>query len=328
MNWDLYVQRIRNTANDNLVLSKLALGMCLSVAIFLTACSGGSGTVATGDPASPGIPATPGTSEIAVWGDSTTSGIGSNPGMSYPEQLQSLTGRVVFNGGVSGQTSDQIAAREGGSPALLTLPNNTLPASGSVVVSDQSTFPVSADGPGPIAGSLGGVHGTLSYQASSTPRLVFTRDSTGTAVAIPAQTAFLPDTFGRESQINVFWMGQNNFYEPSQVKNDIANSIGFLSTEKFIVLSILNAESEGIGTPAYNAIIQLNTELAQAYPNNYIDIRKILIDAYDPANPQDVRDFNNDTPPASLRNDNEHLNDAGYRIVAQQVAAFIAAKNW
>lgn len=248
--------------------------------------------------------------------------------MAYPDQLQSLTGRPVFNGGVSGQTSDQISARQGGAPALLTLPNNTLPASGSVVVADQSTFPVSADGSGPITGSLGGVHGTLSYQAGSNPRLVFTRDSAGTALTIPAQTAFLPDTFGRESQINVFWMGQNNFYEPFQVKADIASSVGFLSTEKFIVLSILNAENESVGSAAYNSIVQLNTELAQTYPDNYIDIRQILVNAYDPSNPQDARDYNNDTPPASLRNDNEHLNDAGYRIVAERVAAFIAAKNW
>ena len=248
--------------------------------------------------------------------------------MSYPEQLQSLTGRTVFNGGVSGQTSDQIAARQGGSPALLTMPNNTLPASGSVEITDQSTFPVSADGPGPITGSVQGIRGTLIYQAGANPRLGFTREASGSETTIPPQTAFIPDTFGRESQINVFWMGQNNFYAPSQVQADIANCVAFVSTQKFIVLSILNAENEGVGTTAYNTITQLNSQLAQAYPNNYIDIRKILVNAYDPSNAQDVRDYNNDTPPASLRNDNEHLNDAGYRIVAESVAAFIAANNW
>lgn len=123
-------------------------------------------------------------------------------------------------------------------------------------------------------------------------------------------------------------MGQNNFYEPIQVKADIAKCTAFLSTGKFIVLSILNAENEGIGTAAYNTIALLNADLAQAYPNNYIDIRKILVNAYDPASPQDVLDYNNDTPPASLRNDNDHLNDAGYRIVAQKAAAFIAARSW
>lgn len=312
----------------NSVLSNLIFSLGLGAGFILAACSGGNGALASADPGSTPTPGTPGATDIAAWGDSTTAGIGSSAGMSYPEQLQSLTGRRVFNAGVSGQTSEQIAARQGGSPALLTFPNNTLPASGSVVIADQSTFPVSADGPGSITGSVQGIRGTLNYQAGTNPRLGFTREASGSATAIPPQTAFIPDTFGRESQINLFWMGQNNFYAPSQVQADIAKCVAFLSTQKFIVLSILNAENEGVGTTAYNTITQLNSQLAQAYPNNYIDIRKILVNAYDPGNAQDVRDYNNDTPPASLRNDNEHLNDAGYRIVAQSVAEFIAARNW
>lgn len=310
------------------VVSVLAFAVSLGAGLFLASCSGGTGSLANAGPNSPPPPGAPGTSEIAVWGDSTTFGIGSSAGMSYPEQLQSLTRRAVFNGGVSAQTSEQIAARQGGSPALLTLPNNTLPASGSVVITDQSTFPVSAEGPGPITGSIAGIRGTLSYQAGTNPQLLFTREAAGSATTIPAQTAFLPDTFGRESQINVFWMGQNNFYDPVQVQADIEKCVTFVSSQKFIVLSILNAENEGVGTSSYNTITQLNSQLARSYPNNYIDIRKILVNAYNPSDPQDVRDYNNDTPPASLRNDNDHLNDAGYRIVAQRVAAFIAVRNW
>lgn len=324
MNWNLHTRSTRyNSRNKG--LSNLIL--CFCIAFLVAACSGGTSDIATGGP-NPSPTPTPGASEIAVWGDSTTYGIGSSTGMSYPDQLQSLTGRAVFNGGVSGQTSDQIAARQGGSPALLTFPNNTMPASGNVVINDQSTFPVSAEGPGPIPGSINGIRGTLSYQAGTIPRLVFTRETAGSATTVPAQTAFIPDTFGREDQINVFWMGQNNFYDPAQVQADIANCVASLSTNKFIILSILNSESEIVGSSAYNTITQMNSQLARTYPNNYIDIRKILVDAYDPNNAQDVRDYNNDTPPASLRNDNEHLNDAGYRIVAQRVAAFINARNW
>lgn len=316
----------RNKNSKFSILPGMAVSIFLAVG-FLASCSGGNNTL-NADAGSSPAPGAPGAGDIAVWGDSTTSGIGSSAGMSYPEQLQSLTRRTVFNGGVSGQTSEQIAARQGGSPALLTLPNNTLPASGGVVVAGQSTFPVTAEGPGPITGAMGGIRGTLSYLAGSNPQLLFTRQTAGSETTIPAQTAFAPDSFGRESQINVFWMGQNNFYAPTQVQADIAKCVAFLSTQKYVVLSILNAENEGVGTTAYNTIIQLNSGLAQAYPNNYIDIRKILVNAYDPANPQDVRDYNNDTPPASLRSDNDHLNDAGYRIVAREVAAFIATKNW
>lgn len=252
--------------------------------------------------------------------------------MSYPSQLASLTGRDVFNGGVSGQTSDQIAARQGGSPAQVTLPNNTMPASGAVVIAAQSTFPISAEGPGPITGTIGDIHGTLAYQTDSqnNPLLVFTRDASGSAVSIPAQTPFRPDTLGRVDLINVFWMGQNNFYDSARIKSDIENCIATLSSQKFIVLSILNSGSgnEGIGTAPYNAIQQINTELARAYPNNYLDIRKILVNSYNPGNPLDVLDYNNDVPPSSLRTDADHPNEQGYAIVAQRIADFIAARGW
>ena len=292
----------------------------------------------SGQPSQTGQPATPGPSssgtptyEYVVWGDSTTSGIGaSNFSLSYPSQLESLTGRKTFNGGVSGQTSDQIAAREGGAPALLTFPSNILPASGPVVIQSQTTLPITSEGPGPITGSIKGFHGTLTYQpstASSTEHLVFTRDDSGINETIPPQTPFRPDTFAREAQINVFWMGQNNFYDPRGVISDIAKSVAFLSTDKFIVMSLLNAGDEGIGTSAYDTLAQINNELARTYSDHFLDIRKILVTKHD-GTAQDLRDFKNDIPPTSLRNDNEHLNDKGYGIVAQEIANFTAKKAW
>ena len=102
----------------------------------------------------------------------------------------------------------------------------------------------------------------------------------------------------------------------------------FLSNNRFIVMSLLNAGDEGIGTTSYAQLAQINADLAQTYPDNFVGIREILVNNYDPTNLQDIRDHNNDVPPSSLRNDNEHLNDKGYGIVAQQIAAYIAAKGW
>jgi len=244
--------------------------------------------------------------------------------MSFPDQLATITGRPVFNAGVSGQTSDQIAARQGSTPALLTLPNDTLPGSGPVTVEFQTTYPVSAEGPGPIAGTLVGVHGMLSFAGG----LVFASDTPGGATSVPPQSPFVPDTFGSQREINVFWMGGNNFYDPVGVKGDIARSVAFLSTGKFIVLALLNPGSEGRGTQTYGEITRLNADLAVAYPDNFVDIRAILVAAWDPAIPGDVQDHANDVPPGSLRNDDQHPNEAGYALVAQTVAALIRAKGW
>ena len=291
--------------------------------VLLSACGGGGSSSAVSNPP-PGPGPNPGGAAIVAWGDSWTSGVGAVDGMSYPDQLQFLTGRPVFNGGVSGQTSDQIAARQGGAPALLTLPGNTLPGSGLVSIQDESTFPVSADGPGPITGTLDHVHGTLSYNGN----LLFQSDEPGAPITVPPQSPFDPDTFGSRSGINVFWMGSNNFYDPAGVESDIAKAVAFLSTGRFIVLGVLNAGSEPRGSTSYEQITQLNADLAGSYPDNFIDMRAILVDSYDPSSAQDLRDHANDVPPSSLRNDDQHPNEAGYAIVAEQVAAFILTKGW
>lgn len=326
-------------------LGSAASAFSAFLVLLLSACLGDGNTYDTaplepspsvaGEPLQPPTPLDqpqPGSTsdEIAVWGDSTTFGIGaSQPAQSYPAQLQALTGRSTFNGGVSGQTSGQIAARQGGAPARVTLPNNLLPAEGSVVLQSPSILPISAEGPGPLTGTIHGFHGTLRYQADgNNPRLVFTRTAPGQTEYIPPQSSFSPDTYGRETKINVFWMGQNNFYDPAGISSDIAKAIAFLAHRKFIVMSLLNAGSEGRGTSPYQQLAEINASLARTYPENFLDIRKLLVDHYDPSFALDVQDYNKDVPPTSLRNDDQHLNDKGYAIVARQVANFIAAKGW
>lgn len=310
------------TSRTALSLTGMTLAW-MTLAAVLSACGGGgsSATPATPGPAPGG---NPDGAAIVAWGDSWTAGVGAVAGMSFPEQLQALTGRPVFNGGVSGQTSDQIAARQGGVPALLTLPGDSLPGSGRVTIQEQSTLPVSAEGPGPITGELYGIRGTLSYDGN----LVFQSDTPGAEVTIPPKSPFVPDTFGSRGKVNVFWMGSNNFYDAAGVETDIALCVAFLSSGKFIVLALLNAGSEPRGSPSYREITQLNASLAAAYPDNFIDVRQVLVDSYDPASAEDVRDHSNDVPPASLRNDDQHPNEAGYAIVAREVAGFIRTKGW
>jgi lysophospholipase L1-like esterase len=228
-------------------------------AAFLAACGGGggggdAGSTLAGTAPAPSAAAFTGSRNIAAWGDSHTGGLpdnGSVPG--YAAMLRQISGRTVFDGGLAGQTSTQIADRQ---------------------VADDS----------------------------------------------------------RDDWINVFWYGGNNQSEPARIKADIARSVAALApgNRRFIVLSVVNQASpwERRGSAGYQTIVDLNRDLAQLYPDNYIDIRSYLVGLYDAGIATDVSDRQDDVPPTSLRADGVHLNARGAMAVAQRVLAFIAEKGW
>ena len=121
-------------------------------------------------------------------------------------------------------------------------------------------------------------------------------------------------------QSTIIWAGRNNYTSSNTVKSDItamvANQAKVGNTNRFIVLSILNATNEYRGTANYAIITNLNADLATTYGQNAVDIRSYLVSRYNSANAQDVIDYSNDVVPSSLRSDSIHLNDAGYAAVA------------
>jgi len=227
-------------------------------ATLLTGCGGGGGG---GDSGATGVTSAPVASNaslspnIALWGDSLTWGYA-------PQVVSLLSGREVFNGGVIGETSTQIADR------------------------------------------------------------------------------MVADTAHRD-WVSVFWYGHNNLKDPAtidlqrdpaQVKADIARSVAALApgNTRFLVLSVVNQDKDGErrGDPVYNAILQLNADLAAAYPNNYFDIRSWMVNQADQSKPEDVASFQADLPARSLRWDEVHLTFDGYVAVAKKVRELIASRGW
>ena len=143
-----------------------------------------------------------------------------------------------------------------------------------------------------------------------------------TSTAIAARFLAQPALFGERT---VIWAGRNNFAQKSIVENDIATMVSHLTTSDYWVLGLTNRDHEPIGTGLYEDITTLNLDLATIYGSHFIDIRRILVDAYDPHSAADVADFTLDVVPSSLRSDELHLNTAGYGIVAQAVAAKLVA---
>ncbi|MDP9050626.1 MAG: fibronectin type III domain-containing protein [Acidobacteriota bacterium] len=101
---------------------------------------------------------------------------------------------------------------------------------------------------------------------------------------------------------NVFWAGSNNPTQVSQILSDDASMVNALAAPScYLVLGDVNFVTTPIGTTIYQDVIATSASLAAAYPNNYLDIRELAVQAYNPSLPLDVADHANDVMPSSLR---------------------------
>lgn len=261
---------------------------------------------------------------IAGWGNSLTQGNGSTASHDYLTVLAAALRRTSYNGGYPGQTSTQILARQGGSPALLTVTGDQIPASGAVTVTAFSVdVLIYGDGSGAqnTTGTLAGISGTLARAGGG--GYTFTRTSGGSITACPAGTPFIPDVATTyRAKLQVLEMGRNNYASGAQVQADIAAAVAYL-TGNYLVKSVLTAQDEGIGTGAYTTITALNAALSATYGSRFVDVTspptvsEMAALGYSP-NAQDLIDIGNNVIPTGMRKaaDVLHLNDYGYALWA------------
>lgn len=132
-------------------------------------------------------------------------------------------------------------------------------------------------------------------------------------------------------KFTVIWAGRNNaFDQKGTVQADIAAMVAAVGGSNFLVVGIPNGAKEPKDGPdrwKLTLIDTLNARLKETYGERFVDIRPILVAAYDPSQPQDEKDHSHDVVPSSLRSDSLHLNSAGYKIVARAILdAYQAAK--
>jgi hypothetical protein len=101
-------------------------------------------------------------------------------------------------------------------------------------------------------------------------------------------------------------------------------------SSRYLVLGIVNAdvENERQGGVSYARITELNTRLEKVYGPRYVPVREALLAAANRRFAEDVRCFDEDIVPASLRSDSLHLNDVGQAVVAESVQAAMVANRW
>lgn len=268
-------------------------------------------------------------SNIACWGDSLTQGTGaSTAAYSYPSQLGALFhARAITNNGIASQRSLSIAARQGGVAVNILFPSDTIQASGGATVTCDSN-PLQYASTQVLYGTVAGVYGKLSISGST---YTWTRKDAGSTVALSGATLFVVDNGLQNAGLTILWVGRNDVtIDAAVVLANIASMVANLQAmnKHYIVMSILNSATEPSGSSAHTTITATNATLSATYGNKYVDIRSILVAAYDVGIPADVTAHGLDKVPPSLQSDDIHLNDAGYAIVATTLQTKITTLGW
>lgn len=127
---------------------------------------------------------------------------------------------------------------------------------------------------------------------------------------------FLAETFDREATTWI-WVGRNNYEQADVVVGDVDEMIATLGHDRYLVGSVLNGgyENEAKGGGGYTRIVALNAALEVRYGDRFVDVRAALMAAADPV--RDAVDIAADRVPQAFRIDDIHLNDVGYRVVAE-----------
>ena len=109
-----------------------------------------------------------------------------------------------------------------------------------------------------------------------------------------------PQTY---NDYTIIWAGRNDALNtPSVTVANIQSMVNALPAGgRYVVLSVLNNQSEPSGSANYNYIIAMNAAIQAAFPNNYLDIRSLLVADYNSGNAADVANHTADIPPVSLR---------------------------
>lgn len=256
------------------------------------------------------------TPTTVLWslGDSLTGAI-------YNKLTSLMPDRRVVYGGAGGQTSVQIAARAGGTHALLSVADNRIPVSGPVSVVELSTPLLSQaanTGTSTLLGWLAGVYGTLTcYHGVSDPldTYTFTRATTGPTVYCVSGSPFTPDTESLTFGVPIIFIGSNNPTNPEQIKADVEALVeqGPILNKRFLIMTPVMGgpltpgvpTNVGKGTDVYNGIKAVEDWAAKKYGARVIKTREWTMQ-YSNGSPDDVSDVELGVVPRSLRTDNIH----------------------
>lgn len=275
------------------------------------------------------------TADIACFGDSLTDDyyLGAD---AWPALLADILGVSVYNGGWYMQLSQEIAARQGGLPPLVTVAGNSIPASGSVAVTSIVNPPVRSNITSrSVAGTLSGVQGAM--QAASSGAVTFTRTGSGATTPCPPGTRFHA-TLGAQyrGRTQIIWAGRNNVWDtpPARVVQHVRQMVDYSSAGVPRVLVLQVPRSANDGTTGFARTDAINAALAAAFPAQWVPIADWLRTSEAAASvghtwtAQDQTDITAGVIPTSFRSDTIHPNALGSRAIANRIHQEFKERGW
>ena len=272
----------------------------------------------------------PDLSQVYGLGSSSMQGLGP-----YLESVLTDTVATFHNEGKSGEVSEEIFARLGSRPALLTVAGGSIPSSGAVGVTASNMG--STQYLKPFSGVLNGVHGVLSWSGTET---VFTRSDSGSAVTVPNGTPFIPDLAepARKS-VAILWAGKNNVTSPTGATRAIEQTDQAFDWFSPMVKRVLVLGHFVDNDVAPDSIRRTNVEQINAahkarYGDLFVDVAAYLasaqlwIDTGITPTTNDLAQQADGLLPDSVASNPSHLNDAGYQAVANLVRTQLSSLGW
>ncbi|WP_229217131.1 SGNH/GDSL hydrolase family protein [Dyadobacter luteus] len=271
---------------------------------------------------------------LAFIGDSLTIGAGGiRPygnivGLAFPD-------RPIVSDGIVGQVASSIAVRQGGRSLIISIEGNKLNGIQPVTITklnDKFLSTISNNHEYSRTGKINGVSCTI--RRFSGDRYTIT-PATVSVIDVPEDSEFLLDDGPRvRSATQILWYGRNNIGRgvESDIMPALEDSVAYInSPARYIILGILQGTNDNQGTSNYNLISGINTRLAEKYGKNFVVMtpptdEEMAAIEYTPsaADRQDLERMNFPRGMRSdINNDDIHMNDKGYQIVANRVIAKI-----
>lgn len=259
---------------------------------------------------------------VSGWGSSSMERMASQ----FTSMMASLDPSAsYYNGGKGGERSTHIAGRLGSIPFKLTVAGAAIPASGGVTVTGSNVLPSTSMKP--FTGWLNGVYGTMSSTSSV---MTFTRATSGAATPSVGEFPFIPEIGPQHRGDVVFlWMGKNDVdtYTSQEIIERTDVSFDWLSAfvKRCLVLGHFHNSDWAPDSSQSQKMDAVNGAHKSRYGALFVDVQTYLMSAQvwldTGINPTsgDLAQQALGQKPASLSVDADHMNDAAYLAINENV---------